>query len=54
MGANCLVAGGASKKTLVLEIKDKDSEQHRAIRVELDEWGKAVNENGGFGYGAAT
>ncbi|MDE3041336.1 MAG: DEAD/DEAH box helicase family protein [Nitrospirota bacterium] len=39
----------SNKKTLVLEIKGEDSEQDRAKRAALDEWVKAVNENGGFG-----
>lgn len=36
-------------KTLILEIKGRDTEQDRAKRTALDEWVKAVNGKGGFG-----
>ena len=42
-----------SGKTLVLEIKGKDSDQDRAKRVALGQWVDAVNAHGGFGTWAA-
>ena len=39
----------ASGDMLVLEVKGKDSEQHRTKRDFLDRWVAAVNEHGGFG-----
>ncbi len=36
-------------KTLVLEIKGKDSQQNKAKRAALDMWVKGVNAKGGFG-----
>lgn len=36
-------------KTLVLEVKGKDSPQNKAKRDYLDEWVQAVNQKGGFG-----
>jgi len=36
-------------KTLVLEVKGKDTPQDRAKRASLEEWIAAVNEHGGFG-----
>ena len=38
-----------SGKTLILEIKDEDSEQDRAKRAALAIWVQAVNAKGGFG-----
>jgi len=35
--------------TLVLEVKGRDNQLHRAKRLFLDEWVRAVNEHGGFG-----
>jgi type III restriction enzyme len=34
---------------LILEVKGQDSEQDQVKRRFLDEWVKAVNEQGGFG-----
>jgi type III restriction enzyme len=39
----------ATGKTLVLEVKGKDTPQDRAKRASLEEWIAAVNEHGGFG-----
>ncbi|WP_333688087.1 BPTD_3080 family restriction endonuclease [Methylococcus capsulatus] len=36
-------------KTLVLEVKGRDSERNRAKRAAMEIWVKAVNEQGGFG-----
>ena len=36
-------------KTLVLEVKGRDSEQNKAKRVAMETWIQAVNEQGGFG-----
>ncbi len=35
---------------LVLEVKGQDSQEHRTKREFLDEWTKAVNSHGGFGF----
>ena len=35
---------------LILETKGKDSEQDQTKRRFLDEWTKAVNQHGGFGF----
>ncbi|MCO6489521.1 MAG: DEAD/DEAH box helicase family protein [Phaeodactylibacter sp.] len=35
---------------LILETKGQDDEQNRTKRAFLDQWVKAVNEQGGFGY----
>lgn len=42
----------ASGKTLVLEIKGKDSPQNKAKRDALNEWVQAINTTGGFGMWA--
>lgn len=39
-------------KTLVLEVKGRDNQLHRAKRLFLDEWVNAVNAHGGFGQWA--
>ena len=39
----------ANGKTLVLEIKGKNSEQANAKRAALDTWVAAINSRGGFG-----
>ena len=39
----------ANGKNLIVEIKGEDSEQHRAKRMALDAWVRAVNARGGFG-----
>ena len=38
-----------SGKTLVLEIKGKDTDQDRAKRIALGQWVDSVNAHGGFG-----
>ena len=36
-------------KFLILETKGQDTQQDKTKREFLDEWARAVNENGGFG-----
>jgi len=36
-------------KTLVLEVKGRDSQENATKQTFLERWGKAVNDHGGFG-----
>jgi type III restriction enzyme len=36
-------------KTLILEVKGKDSDQNKSKREQLDRWVSAINKQGGFG-----
>lgn len=45
----CKLSNG---KNLIIETKGQDSEQNKTKRAYLDEWCKAINQHGGFGYWA--
>lgn len=45
----CKLSNG---KNLIIETKGQDSHQNNTKRAYLDEWCKAINQHGGFGYWA--